>query len=521
MLPASTQIQLTRAGANEDNNISGDLDILEEVEIIGAGPDMTVLTQTAGDRILDAYDGQFSSTRRLTLRNLRLQGGHGVTLGGAIRSNANLVIEDAELVGNRADSKGGAIFHQGDSTTFLGRKANAEFRRVVFDDNEAVDPSAGGSWGGAVYLRSFGIDITGAPSLVVDHSSFTGNSSTLGGGALALDGLTSFSDTLASINDSEFQDNEVTGSGHGGAIGTGVDDQPDYGGSQTLSVQQSLFLDNRVVGLDVSSYGGAIAGGQTTISGSLFDGNSARRAGAVSLYNGTISDSTFCNNSAAEEGGALRLSASVVRGSTFCNNTVTTTDSSMVGGGAIAAVLGPVTIERSTLVGNSALRGGAIWFGSGDLTFSNNTMEAPVQPAGALGSLLRHNGTSSADVLRFDSNILIGGCSYASAGILPVFAAFNIESNSNTCRLTQAGVFAIGNQTSASGSAINLGPLADNGGPTDTRLPIAPSIAIDKGYTIACSALDQRGYFRTDAECDAGSVERGGMADAIFDSDFD
>lgn len=524
VLPASTQMQLTRSGANEDNNASGDLDILDEVELVGAGPTQTVLTQTTADRLFDAFTNATWSPRQLTLRNLRLQGGHGVALGGAIRSNSNLVIENAVLTGNRADSKGGAIYQNGSTDTYLvGPKGHAEFRDVVFDNNQAFDPNGGESWGGAVYIRSSGIDLDGLPSKLIEHSTFTGNSATLGGGALALDGTAGFNQTRISISDSQFQNNQVTGSGHGGAIGTSVVGLPDYSGSYHLDVHNSMFIDNRVVGLETSSYGGAIAneGISTNIYNSLFDGNFSRRAGAVSMGAGEIIESTLCNNSAVEEGGAIAMSAAAVRRSTLCNNTVTTTDGGMIGGGAIVAYAGPVTIERSTLVGNTALRGGAIWFGSGDLTLGNNTMEAPTQPGGAHGSLLFHNGTSSTDTLRFNNNILIGRCSYVGTGIVPAVATNNIESFSNTCRLTQASVFAFGNQTSVSSDAINLGPLAGNGGPTDTRLPIEPSIAIDNGYTSACPALDQRGYFRTDAECDVGSVERGGMADALFSGDFD
>ena len=381
-----------------------------------------------------------------------------------------------------------------------------------------------------MYIRSSGIDHNGLRSTLIEHSTFTGNSATLGGGELALDGNAGYNQTRISIDDSQFQNNQVTGSGRGGAIGTNVVGLPDFSGLSYLDVHNSMFISNRVVGLDTNSYGGAIAigGVSTNIANSLFDGNFARRAGAVGMAGGEIIDSTFCNNSAVEEGGAIAMSATAVRRSTLCSNTVTTTDGSRKGGGAIVADGGPVIIERSTLVGNTALRGGAIWFssefwpGGGDLNLSNNTKESPVQAVGAQGSLVFHNGGTSSDgVLRFNSNILIGRCTYVGTDIVPAVATNNIESSSDTCRLTQASVFGFGNQVSVSSSAINLGPLTDNGGPTDTRLPIEPSIAIDKGYTFACSALDQRGSFRTDTECDAGSVELGGITDVIFIDDFD
>jgi len=57
-----------------------------------------------------------------------------------------------------------------------------------------------------------------------------------------------------------------------------------------------------------------------------------------------------------------------------------------------------------------------------------------------------------------------------------------------------------------------LGPLADNGGLTPTRLPLAGSPVIDAGGSAApdaCPALDQRGVTRPKgAGCDIGAVER-------------
>ena len=54
-----------------------------------------------------------------------------------------------------------------------------------------------------------------------------------------------------------------------------------------------------------------------------------------------------------------------------------------------------------------------------------------------------------------------------------------------------------------------LDPLADNGGPTLTRLPVAGSIAIDAAAGIGgCPATDQRGVPQPQGPaCDAGAVE--------------
>jgi uncharacterized protein YidB (DUF937 family) len=60
-----------------------------------------------------------------------------------------------------------------------------------------------------------------------------------------------------------------------------------------------------------------------------------------------------------------------------------------------------------------------------------------------------------------------------------------------------------------------LGPLADNGGPTLTHVPLAFSRAIDAASAAQCPATDQRAVPRPrGAGCDVGSVEREPWTDA-------
>ncbi|MFN8423939.1 MAG: right-handed parallel beta-helix repeat-containing protein [Anaerolineae bacterium] len=58
-----------------------------------------------------------------------------------------------------------------------------------------------------------------------------------------------------------------------------------------------------------------------------------------------------------------------------------------------------------------------------------------------------------------------------------------------------------------------LGPLADNGGPTWTRSPLAASPLRGAGAAASCPAFDQRGFARPPASrCDGGAVEVGASA---------
>jgi hypothetical protein len=54
-----------------------------------------------------------------------------------------------------------------------------------------------------------------------------------------------------------------------------------------------------------------------------------------------------------------------------------------------------------------------------------------------------------------------------------------------------------------------LGPLANNGGPTDTRALLAGSPAVDAAANTGCPATDQRGVVRPQrTACDIGAYER-------------
>lgn len=520
LLPAAS-LQLTRAGANDDNNLTGDLDVTDDLEIAGVSSNQTSLTQTSNDRLIHGV----GSTRILTLRDLTLQGGNSVVQGGAILAENNLTISDAVFSGNRATSQGGAIYHLGQHSA---DERKLLLQRVVFNDNHATNTTAANAWGGALY--SFASGGSSRFSLI-DTCLFTNNRADNGGGAIALAASFAAGGATTRVARSTFSQNQVSlAGGKGGAITT----QPIADGNVYLDISDSTFTGNSVrtpATAASGDRGGAVSVSEVdtaelrSVTNSVFELNFAYSGGAIHNASGDITDSTFRYNSAVDSGGALTSAPATLNiyRSTLNNNMVSTTSTSSFGGGALAVQEGYVSIQHSTLDGNSALRGGAIAFAEGNLSLGFNTMVSPTGlPAGALGTLLRHTGTSSSDSLNFINNILIGQCSYSSASVAPDGASFNIESNSNSCRLLLP-VLQLGNQVSVAAGAINLGVLADNGGPTETRLPQAPSIAIDGGYILACSfdPLDQRGYFRTDSRCDIGSVEAGGMQDSVFDDGFD
>ena len=500
VLPAGSYT-LSRAGANENANSTGDLDVTDDLVLVGAGSVSTTLTQTTADRLLDVTTSEIS----LTLRDLTLTGGSGVDDGGAVLvSSGRLEVERANFSNHRARRHGGAIY------IGAGGGAGVEsvrMRACHFEGNQATNTTASDAFGGAFYTLSSGFSDV---FMRIEGCTFANNRADNGGGALGLDGVQSVSGNKGTILDSTFAQNQVTASGPGGAIGTGVDDS----GIFDLDIQRSTFEQNTAPTAVATGAGGAISafGGSATIRDSVFSGNTANVGGAIAGYVTEIENSTVCGNTAINDGGGVRLGfldAKLAR-NTFCDNAVTTSDVGQFGGGAISKAQGNLTLERNTLEANVALRGAGIAFGGDDLTLRENTINAPSPlPAGALGSVLRYTNTDTADKLYFFNNILIGQCSF-SGSPNPDAALSNIEASGNTCRLLLSA-FQSGNQVAVAGNSINLAPLADNGGPTDTRLPQTPSIAINLGATTVCTELDQRGYQRTDSQCDIGAVEANGI----------
>ncbi len=178
-----------------------------------------------------------------------------------------------------------------------------------------------------------------------------------------------------------------------------------------------------------------------------FAGNSAKFGGAIS--NGvdalTVTNSTFSNNS-AQYGGAIFSDGDTV----FILNSTLSGNSAALGGGAINN-LGPGTAEitNSTISGNTATVGGGIWGGS--VTLKN--------------SILANSG--------------------ANCNVDPPFTADS--SNLATDGSCDGATFS---------ASINLGPLANNGGPTETMALLAGSTAINAGNNAHVPLLlttDQRG----------------------------
>jgi len=214
--------------------------------------------------------------------------------------------------------------------------------------------------------------------------------------------------------------------------------------------------------------------------------------GGAALFGATtVGDSTVDGNIGGGIGGGLYLfgPTSDVTSSTVSGNRT-------VGAGGGAAFVGVATVTNVTFSGNAADGFGGGGYVEGTVTMRNVTLADNTAP---MGSALRWETGS----LTLASSIVTGAAGNHCFGVTS--GDFNLDSD-GTCGL--------GGANDRSHVDPQLGPLADNGGPTLTHLPAATSPAIDAANPSGCPATDQRGQARpTDgngdaaAVCDIGAVE--------------
>lgn len=221
-------------------------------------------------------------------------------------------------------------------------------------------------------------------------------------------------------------------------------------------------------------------------------------------------------------------------GGIFNNGTMTITNSTLsdnhandnnAGGGGILSN-GPLAITSSTLSGNSAARGGGIYTNNGgaSLSITNSTLSG--NSAINTGGGIEDFGTANISFTTLSGNsagVNGGGIIVDASAILNIKNSIVANStaggdcsNSGTFNATGTNFTTNGTCpgfTQVTPAQLNLGPLADNGGPTQTHALLPGSVAIDAapdctdvgGGTVSA---DQRGIFRPQGTaCDVGAYE--------------
>ena len=298
-----------------------------------------------------------------------------------------------------------------------------------------------------------------------------------------------------------------TGSNH--AFGGGVSNDG------SAAIFDSTIRDNHVSGVEF----GANGGGGIKSTGEL-----------------TLSNSTVRGNSSTLKGGGLWLTGGVssISTSTITFNWTTDTEFFSVTAGGIYNQ-GRLDIARSTISNNLGRAVGGIFHGSlntidARLTVENTTISGngatgdfsgvagaillvespqPLGMASIVNSTISHNtipviasgagGLASGFEIELRNTIVAQNSFPNCDNFAEVSLGHNLSSDV-TCTFTAAGDMV--------GTDPQLGPLADNGGPTQTRRLNFGSPAIDAGDVVGCPAMDQRGVTRPQgAACDIGAYE--------------
>lgn len=240
--------------------------------------------------------------------------------------------------------------------------------------------------------------------------------------------------------------------------------------------------------------------GELTVEECTFSNNWALEGGAIySTGILTIRDSTFLDNTASPSsghGGAILVDNTTVTisGSTFSGNHA---DQS---GGALNVYQSGATVSNSTFEGNTAdFDGGGIEVYYGILNLLNSTLSGNGASGTNGGGALKDYGGTVHVKNTILANSTIGQDCYSALGLAT--SLNNLFETGYQCG------------TSVSGVDPKLGPLANNGGPTQSMGLLRGSPAIHAGDDTTClnapvSLLDQRGVARTyGAHCDIGAYE--------------
>jgi hypothetical protein len=384
------------------------------------------------------------------------------------QSSPTVVIEGLTLARGATDY-GGAVYQSGGSLTL---------REVVVRDSVATEDGGG--------VRCQGCTLT------VERSLISGNtSSKSGGGIYVISGSASVTDTLIMNNTVS----DYSWSGGGVHINGGP-----------------LFLYDDVIENNSAGHGGGVYmvltdGNAATISYSMITGNTAFQtygSGGGVVYNaGTgggklLMHSVTLTGNKADWGGGL--SANAIDGYALVVNSTISGNTAPIGGSGIRNGSSVVQLSNATITGNTGAT--AAVEGSGDFVAENSVIAANTRtdPGGP------------------DCNATI-----TSAG-------YNLLGDNTGCTF----VTVAGDQWGTGGSPLDphLGPLAWNGGPTSTHLPVKnvsiSSSLIEQGNPAGCTwdndmdggstsevalLLDQRLFTRLydadggGARCDIGAVE--------------
>lgn len=475
-------------GQDEDQGLTGDLDVTSAITIQGTGAASTTIDANHLDRAIEVHTDASLTLKKLTLRGGRLGGFEAA--GAGVRSDfATLVIEDCDIRDNQStfdycycyfdcgclrQGIGGGVFAGGYVT----------IRNSRFLDNQS------GS-GGAVALAS-------VFSAALENVELASNHAVVGGAAYVVD------DTTVTFDGCDIHGNFadlVSGDFQGNAAGVKVS------GSMAGSILDVTFQDC-----------------------SIRDHHTDGPVAALDIYRGTTAESVKV---VLRRSQVTDNSASYVGGIDVDDSTLVVEDSVVSGNqsSSMAAVHGEqsdVTIRRSAIVNNVARSSaGLVAHGGGkNVDLINTTLSNNVSTDGSAALYLYDVSSDLRQVTVVGGGCLLDPTPPPKLGSVRVRNSIFVDScwgDPRVIALTSEGgnlegpgnVLGFDQPTDVVGVVSpRLGPLADNGGYSPTHALLTGSPAIDGARDDKCEGKDQRSVTRpADGDgdgvphCDRGAYE--------------
>ncbi|MEA2434426.1 MAG: hypothetical protein QOG54_1883 [Actinomycetota bacterium] len=275
--PAPATYEFTVAGSGEDGAAIGDLDLKQDVSIVGRGPTQDTIDAAGLDRAIDVLGTGTSAV----LKGLTITGGNVTAAGGGVLNAADLTIADSVIKGNFSQSGGG--------------------------------------------ISSSGV-------LAVDGTSIESNNSSgqAGGISVSAPGTTPTSNTVFSLSDSELRSNIAESVGGGLVVALAspfryeivrsslIGNSANAGGgiwnNATESTSPSLIRDSTIA---VNSVSDVNCSPRVKTCTAAAEGGGLVNIGAVVLQNDTI---VF--NTANKGGGGIANGTSAIAGQTTISNSI-------------------------------------------------------------------------------------------------------------------------------------------------------------------------------------------------------